>query len=84
MQPDDRDVAGLTCSEVMAVLSDYVDGEVPARLAARVEAHIAECRACARFGRDFARLLETMRRHLGAPEPVPDEIAARLRAAIRR
>ncbi|MGE0812418.1 MAG: anti-sigma factor [Vicinamibacterales bacterium] len=82
MRPDEREVAGLTCSQVLASLSAYADGEVPAALAARIEAHVAECRACERFGRDFSRLLTAMRRHLAAPDPVPDEVAARLRAAL--
>jgi predicted anti-sigma-YlaC factor YlaD len=68
----------------MAALSAVVDREVPMALAKRIEAHVAECQACARFGHDFARLLELMRQQLATPEPVPAEVAARLMAAIRR
>ncbi|MEZ5289525.1 MAG: anti-sigma factor [Vicinamibacterales bacterium] len=82
MRPDERTVAGLTCSQVLEVLSAYADGEVPAALAARIDAHVAECRACERFGQGFTAMLAGMRRHLGPPDPVPDEVAARLRAAL--
>lgn len=82
MRPDEREVAGLTCSQVLASLSAYADGDVPAALAARIDAHVAECQACARFGRGFSGLLAGMRRQLGPPEPVPDEVVARLRAAL--
>lgn len=84
MPLDNRSATGLTCMQVMAALSDYVDGDVPPDLARAIEAHVAGCQACASFGRDFARLLESMRRQLGPPDPVPAEVAARLRAAIRR
>lgn len=83
MRPDERSVAGLTCSQVMASLSAFVDGEVPAEVRARIEAHVADCHLCERFGADFVRLLEAMRRHLTAPEPVPADVAERLRAALR-
>lgn len=83
MRPDGREVAGLTCSQVMEALSAFVDGDVPADLRARIEGHVAACQLCERFGSDFVRLLEQMRRQLAAPEPLPDDVAARLRAALR-
>ena len=84
MRPHDRNVAGLTCAEVMTALSDFVAGDLPASVAAQIEAHVAECPQCQRFGGGFARLLDAMRRHLAPPDAVPAEVTARLRAAIRR
>ena len=46
MRPDEREVAGLTCGQVMAVLSDVVDGAIAPALGARVEAHVAGCARC--------------------------------------
>lgn len=82
MRPEERDVAGLTCAQVMASLSAYVDGDVPADLRARIEAHVADCRQCERFGAEFVRLLAAMRRQLTEPAPVPADVAARLQAAL--
>lgn len=83
MRPDEREVAGLTCSAVMAALSDYVDGDVPPGLRERIEAHVAVCQQCALFGDGFARLIEAFRRELSAPPALPPVTAARLRAALR-
>lgn len=83
MRPDERNVAGLTCAAVMEALSAYVEGDVPPALAAQIEAHVADCTQCARFGAGFSTLLSAMRRYLADPEPVPADVAARLRAAIR-
>ncbi len=83
MLPGERRAGGLTCSQVMAALSDYVDGELTTARAAEVEAHVAECQQCARFGRGFSMLLAGMRRHLAAPPPVTAELERRLRDVTR-
>lgn len=82
MHPSEREVAGLVCSAVMAALSDFVDGDMPPHVREQIEAHVAACQWCERFGADFARLLATMRRHFSEPEPVPAAVAERLRRAI--
>ncbi len=84
MRPSEREVAGLTCSAVMAALSDFVDGELPLELRAQIEAHVGDCDWCRRFGENFAQLLEAMRRHLAEPQPGPDGILDRLRGALER
>ncbi len=82
MRPDEREVAGMTCSQVMAALSDYAAGEVPADLRARIEGHVAACRQCARFGAGFVALLDGMRRHLAPPDPLDGGAVARVKAAV--
>lgn len=82
MRPDERTVAGLTCSEVMADLSAYLDRELPADRATRLEAHVAGCQVCARFGAGFAGLITQVRARLRDPDPVPDDVAARLRDVL--
>lgn len=82
MRPDDREVAGLTCSEVMADLSRYLDHELPPARSAQVEAHVSACQLCATFGADFARLMDQVRARLSTPDPVPSDVAARLQAAM--
>lgn len=76
-------MAGLTCSQVMAVLSEVVDGAIAPELGAQVEAHVAGCGHCARFGREFVTLLEAMRRQLARADDVPADLLARVRAALR-
>lgn len=81
--PGDHLVGGLRCSEVLARLSDYVDGELPAAERAAVEAHLRGCDACTRFGGDFGATLEALRRHvLRSASAPPSTLRQRLRAAI--
>jgi anti-sigma factor RsiW len=60
-----RVVGGVSCFEVLARLSDYVDGTLDADTKARVEAHLAGCDACTAFGTEFSAVLASARRLLG-------------------
>lgn len=83
MRPDERIVAGLSCSDVMEDLSALLDGELaPARRDAIV-GHVSDCSLCATFGDEFARMLAAAREQLGIAEPVPADVEARLAAALR-
>lgn len=82
MRPDEREVAGLTCSAVMSALSEYLDGELPIARREQVEAHVAECRQCERFGTSFQYLLQAMRRQMAEPEPVGAGVLERLGQAL--
>lgn len=82
MRPTERTVAGLTCSEVLADLSRYLDGELAPDRRARIEAHVSDCQACAAFGQAFGGMVDAVRARLCEPEPVPAEIADRLKTAL--
>jgi len=82
MRPDEREVAGLKCSDVMADLSRYLDGDLPPVRAAQIEAHVSQCQQCARFGASFASLIDQVRDRLRTPDPVPSDVAARLQMAL--
>jgi RNA polymerase sigma-70 factor, ECF subfamily len=75
----ERNVSGMTCSEVLAVLSDYVDGDASCADRARIETHLRECSVCARFGGHFSRIVHNER--LGATEP-NDALLASIRAHL--
>ena len=82
---EDRLVAGLWCSEVLARLSDYLDDELSAEERARVEDHLRGCEACTRFGGEFSRTVGALRHHLlEADEPLPTGLRSRLMAALDR
>nr|MCU0228192.1 zf-HC2 domain-containing protein [Bryobacterales bacterium] len=53
----ERLVGGLRCSEVLHLLSDYLDGDLSPEMRTQVEAHVADCDNCARFGASFQRML---------------------------
>ena len=80
----DRVVAGIRCSEVLAELSDYVDGDLSKGRNVQVEAHLADCDWCERFGGEFAGTVKALRGALAeAPRP-PEEVRERLRKRLRR
>lgn len=73
----DREVAGLRCREVLAVLSEYLDGELPRDRRARVEAHVRRCERCERFGGAFGAVVGALRRELAQVRSGPDDAVKR-------
>lgn len=61
-------VGGLRCFEVLALLSDYLDGELEATARGRVEAHLAGCEACTQFGGEFGAVVGALRKQLTSSE----------------
>lgn len=84
-----RVVGTLSCFEVLARLSDYLDGDLEAADRAEVERHLAGCDECTRFGGEFAEVVTALRQRLGVGEEgaegddVPAEVAGRLDQALR-
>ena len=77
----ERLVAGLRCSEVLADLSDFIDGSLDAERIARLQGHVAGCQVCERFGATFKTAVRALR-ELRAPPDVDPAIAKRLRDAL--
>lgn len=84
MEPREQIVAGLSCTRVLALLSDFIDGELESAARDQVVAHLQGCDWCERFGGRFARVVADLRRSLQEPEPLSTEVADRLRDAIRK
>jgi len=80
--PDQRNVAGLMCGDVLARLSDYLDGELPDSDRHSVEEHLRGCDWCERFGGECAAIVGAMRRELATPAPLEDDRERRLRARL--
>ena len=62
---NEREVAGLRCRQVLELLPAVLDGSLAAETRDRVEAHLAACDACARFGGEYAAAVEALRAALG-------------------
>ncbi|MCC7052149.1 MAG: zf-HC2 domain-containing protein [Gemmatimonadaceae bacterium] len=71
-------VAGIRCREVLGDLSAFLDGELPAERVAALQAHLAGCDRCSRFGGSVAHLLADLRAGLHTPAALPAEFASRL------
>lgn len=74
---------GLWCSEVLALLSEYVDKELPAAQTAQIEAHLAECDRCLSFGTQFSAMIQELVSKLSVPESLGEAAAQRLRERLR-
>ena len=75
------ETADFTCSELVAVASDYIEGRLPPSERVRLESHLAECESCTTY-------LEQMRRTITLigelrPEHVPPEALERLLGVFR-
>ena len=60
----------LVCREFVELVTDYLEGTLPERDRARMEAHLAECDGCAGYLEDMGRLVGSLH---ATPEPPPDD-----------
>lgn len=73
MKPADD---ALTCREMVDRLEDYVDRNLEPDELRRVEAHLADCLACASEYRFEAGILDGIRRKLGRISLPPDLLSS--------
>jgi anti-sigma factor RsiW len=78
----ERIVAGLRCSEVLAQLSDYIDGELGTSEVEPIEEHLLGCPDCERFGKNFGSMVVSLRRKPDTPESVDSKLVSRLLARL--
>ena len=60
----------LVCREFVELVTGYLEGTLPERERARMDAHLAECDGCAGYLEDMRRLVGTLHE---TPEPPPDD-----------
>ena len=81
----DRILAGLHCGEVLAELTAFLDGGLPADRARRIQEHVKDCEDCERFGSEFSAAVFALREILREPErdeAVEKRLLDRLHAEI--
>jgi anti-sigma factor RsiW len=78
----EREVAGLRCGEVLAELSNYLDGDLDAVRRAQVDAHLQGCDVCERFGGVFAAAIRALRDRSREIGPEDTVVFERLRARL--
>jgi hypothetical protein len=57
----EREVAGMRCGEVLAELSDYLDGDMASARRNQVELHLQGCDLCAQFGGVFKTAIQSVK-----------------------
>lgn len=80
----EREVAGMRCSEVLDLLSDYLDGDLAPERRAQLAAHLQGCDACERFGGIFGSALRALRQEAAPPAQEPAGVFDRLGAQLRK
>jgi anti-sigma factor RsiW len=84
MMDNQQIVAGLSCSEVLVKLSEYLDGELDPAVRSQIEAHVRGCDWCARFGQEFSSVVGELRARLTLPEPLEEAVSRRLAEQLGR
>lgn len=78
------EVAGLRCDEVLALLSEFIDGQLAPDGLAAVTAHVRACDWCERFGGSFGAVVSGLRARLGPAEPLDAGALSALRGVLDR
>lgn len=68
------------CKEIFALLSDYLDLELPPDGCAEIEAHLAGCTSCIEFVESLRKTIELCR--LYHPSEVPEPIGKQAREQL--
>jgi anti-sigma factor RsiW len=81
--PEERIVAGLSCSDVLTHLSELIDDEIDAETRQRVIEHVQGCNWCEEFGGRFSAIVTALRNR-SAAEPLDADVVKRLREHLNR
>jgi anti-sigma factor RsiW len=73
------------CKEIFALLSDYLDHDLPEDVCREIDAHIADCPPCVAFVNSLRKTVELCRQAkvLAAPDPLPEAARRELLAAYQ-
>jgi anti-sigma factor RsiW len=74
------------CRDVFALLSDYLNLDLPPDACQEVEAHLAGCPPCVEFAESLRQTVELCRRYQPSelPEPMGKQAREQLLAAYRK
>lgn len=77
---------GHGCKEIFALLSDYLDLELPPDVCGEVEEHLAGCPPCIEFANSLRRTIELCRKYQPSqvPAPLGDRARKELMAAFEK
>jgi anti-sigma factor (TIGR02949 family) len=73
----------IDCSEVLNLIEQYLDHEVPQEARAPIEQHLDECQDCL-DRKEFRSRLQAIVRTKCRRQELPPELEARIRSALTR
>lgn len=73
----------LSCQQIFAMLSEYLDAELPPDLCEKLSGHIEGCAPCVEFVKSLKQSVALCREFKpdALPSPLADEVRAKLRQA---
>lgn len=71
----------MTCEELSEIVTEYLEGAMPAADRMAFDRHIAVCPECRRYLEQMRQVVETLGRL--PPEPIPPAVEARLLEQFR-
>jgi anti-sigma factor RsiW len=72
----------MNCRQVVELMTEYLEGTLPAADRQRFEQHLAGCDGCTRYLEQLRVSLKVMGR-LGQPQAVPEDVERELLRAFR-
>jgi anti-sigma factor RsiW len=69
------------CREIFALLSDYLDMELPPEACAAMETHIAGCSPCIEFAESLRKTIELCKGY--EPAALPEELSGPAKERLR-
>lgn len=73
------------CKQIFAMLSEYLDGELPVKNCAQLERHLKGCRPCIAYLDSLKTTVEACRRYKAPRAPaLPKQVKAALLATVRK
>jgi anti-sigma factor RsiW len=73
--------SSLSCKEIFALLSEYLDAELPPELCDSVAAHIQGCDPCVEFLQSLQKTITLCRQY--QPHVIPPPLAEQVRRDLR-
>ena len=70
------------CKDVFALLSEYLDLELPPEACAQIEAHLSGCAPCVEFAESLRKTVDLCRGY--KPETMPRPLSEAAREELRR
>ncbi|MCP5118821.1 MAG: hypothetical protein GY953_49040 [bacterium] len=74
------------CKDIFALLSEYLDEELPDDICNQIDSHISACPPCVEFVESLRKTIELTRDFHPAdrPVPLPDDARSQLQAAYQK
>jgi len=75
-----------SCKEVITLLSDYLDFDLPPEACEQIEDHLAECSPCVEFAASLRKTVELCRgfQPSDMPKPLSEQARAELEKAWKK